>query len=177
MLVQYCKKEGLVVVNVVRKEEQAAVLRKLGAEHVVITAGEAWKAELESLIQKLNVKYAFDAVAGELSGTLLGLLPPGGTVWVYGGLAPEPVGGIHPIDLIYRRKRLLGWFLPTWLLGGGILAGLRRSVRTANTVRKHLTTVFASEFVDTTLKDLHADYCKLHKSGRTGAKLRVRPKA
>lgn len=65
-----------------------------------------WQAELEKLIREMKIKCAFDAIAGEMSGNLLTMLPPGGKVFVYGRLAPEAVGNIQPLDLIYRGKSL-----------------------------------------------------------------------
>lgn len=177
MMVKYCKQEGVRVVNLVRREEQAEVLRRLGAEHIVITGKDGWQSELEQLIKDLKIKCAFDAIAGDMTGTLLSMLPPGGSVWVYGRLAPEPVGQVQPLDLIYRGKKLQGWLLTAWLMKGGPLRALVRSIRTSAKVGKYLTSVFASDFQDTSLKDMHASYCALQERGRTGAKMRVRPHA
>merc|ERR1712217_615258 len=82
MMVKYCKQEGVTVVNLVRRDEQAEALRKLGSEYVIVTGKEGWQSELAKLIAQLRIKCAFDAIAGEMSGTLLSLLPPGGSVWV-----------------------------------------------------------------------------------------------
>merc|ERR1740129_2313195 len=172
MMVKYCKQEGVTLVNVVRRQEQVELLRSLGAEHIVSTGESDWQSKLTDLIKGLGIKHAFDAVAGDMSGTLLGLLPPGSTVWVYGRLAPEPVGNIQPLDLIYRGKRVEGFILTQWLIKGGMLTALLRSIRTAGQVRKHLKDTFASDFKDTSLESMRSDYSALHASGITGSKMR-----
>merc|ERR1719464_235199 len=44
MLVKYCRGLGVPLVNVVRREEQVAVLKGLGAEHIVNSSAETYKA-------------------------------------------------------------------------------------------------------------------------------------
>lgn len=175
MMVKYCKAEGMTLVNLVRRKEQVELLRGLGAEYVVSTSDEDWQSQLEQLIRDLQIKHVFDAIAGDMSGTLLTIMPPGSTVYVYGRLSDTPIGNIQPLDLIYRGKKLQGFLLTNWLTKGGMLQALRRSIRTSKLVGKHLKGIFSSEFKDTTLTGLHSDYCSFTASGVTGTKVRVRP--
>jgi len=178
MMVKYCKIIGVTVVNVVRREEQAKALREIGAEHVVVTgSGDEWKAELQKLIKDLQINYAFDAIAGDMSGTLLTMLPKKGCVWVYGRLASEPVGNIQPLDLIYRGKSLQGFLLTEWMLRGGVLKTIMRVSKTAKIVGKHWTAAFASDFKDTQMSTMHADYCASLEQGISGSKMRLRLRA
>ena len=78
------------MVNLVRKQEARTLLQSLGAEHVVLTTEEGWKEEVRQLVKMLNITVAFDAIAGEMTGTMMQLLPSGSTTLVYGGLS----GGI-----------------------------------------------------------------------------------
>ena len=41
-----------------------------------------------------RIYHAFDCISGEVPGKLMSLLPPGGTVWVYGRLAGKLVSWI-----------------------------------------------------------------------------------
>jgi len=175
MMVKYCKAEGVTLVNVVRRREQAELLRSLGAEHIVSTGDDDWQDQLAKLIQDLGIKFAFDALAGDMSGKLLTMLPPGSSVYVYGRLSNEPLGNVKPLDLIYRGKKLQGFLTTNWLMKGGALQAIRRGMRTSKLVGKHLKGIFASDFKDTTLADMHSDYCRLIDSGLTGTKVRVRP--
>ena len=41
--------EGVTIVNMVRKEEDKALLESLGAEYVVVTSRDGWQDELKKL--------------------------------------------------------------------------------------------------------------------------------
>lgn len=40
MLNKICKTEGITLLNIVRREEHANILKSEGAEHVIVTTGE-----------------------------------------------------------------------------------------------------------------------------------------
>jgi NADPH:quinone reductase-like Zn-dependent oxidoreductase len=63
MLNKYCKTLGIPLLNVVRKEEQAALLRSEGAEHVVVTKGD-WEASYNEAIKAHGFNVFFDALGG-----------------------------------------------------------------------------------------------------------------
>ena len=189
MLVKLCAQQGNVnLINVVRREEQAATLRELGAEHVVVTggagaAGGAWEAELKAKVRELKVTVAFDAVAGAMSGALLDALPPKtGVLFVYGRLSNEGCANVQPLDLIYRRKKLEGWLLPHWLSQGGTLGTLRRLRAATASVHPGLAPGSgwaASTFEDVTLDQVVARFKEMYASGGQGSgftnrKLRIR---
>ena len=75
MLVKLCAQEGITLINVVRREEQAEQLRALGADTVVVSGVDGWQGELRKLVKQHGISVAFDAVAGSMTGALLSLLP------------------------------------------------------------------------------------------------------
>ena len=123
MLVKLAKLEGAgdALLNVVRSEKQKAILEGLGATHVVVVADaktdEAGVAALKAKMAELKVTCAFDAVAGAMAGCLFTNLPPKATLYSYGRLSGD-IEGVAPVDLIYRGKKLEGFFLTAWLSGG-----------------------------------------------------------
>jgi NADPH:quinone reductase len=174
MLVKLCIQENVNLINVVRREEQAALLREIGAEHIIVTSVDGWEARLKALITELNIHIAFDAVAGEMSGKLLDLLPPKGLLVVYGKLSSEGCSGIQPLDLIYRKKMVEGFFLGAWVQGDVFLQRLRTA-----TALVHGGLVengwASSQFVDCSIDDMWTEFLKMWKeSGFTGKKLRIR---
>jgi NADPH:quinone reductase len=176
MLVKVAASEGIEIINVVRRDEQASLLKELGAKHVVVSAGESWKEELRAKVDELQATVAFDAVAGTSPSDLMEVLPEGGTVYVYGGLAGK-VQEIDPIDLIYKKKKLKGFFLTNWVTGdGNMLKSVYRMIPTGKKVNCGLKDGgwSSTQFKDTTMENVQKDLVELMKNGATGQKLRVR---
>ncbi|MEZ5955460.1 MAG: zinc-binding dehydrogenase [Hyphomonas sp.] len=69
MLVKICLKDGVPLVNIVRKEEQAALLRGLGATHIVNSTSPTFMEDLIQAIMETGATIGFDAIGG---GTLAG---------------------------------------------------------------------------------------------------------
>lgn len=175
MMVKLAKQEGMQVINVVRREEQAKLLKDLGAEHVVVTAEENWKETLKTKIDTLKATVAFDAVAGEGAGDILALLPNKGTYFIYGGLGGN-AGNINPTELIYNRKTMKGWFLVDWVsYGGNPFMGVPRMLMAGKKVNDGLANGWSkTQFKDTTLEKAQEDIVQLLESKATGQKLRIR---
>lgn len=178
MIVKLAPSEGVEVINVVRREEQAELLRKIGAKHVVVTGGsdeETWKAELKSKVDELGATVAFDAVAGKSTGDMMDALPKRGTVYVYGGLSGR-VENVDPMALIYHEKKIKGFLLTNWIKQGGMLSMGPRMYAASGKVNAGLKEGgwSASQFEDTTLDKAHADIVKLIDGSSTGQKLRIR---
>jgi len=121
MMVKLAKSQGVTIVNMVRKEEGRKVLEYLGAEHIVVTSREGWQDQLKVLIDKLNISVVFDAIAGDMTGTMMGLLPEKSSTVVYGGLASRTVSNLPVIEMIYGNKKMEAFFLRTWMMEGGFL--------------------------------------------------------
>jgi NADPH:quinone reductase-like Zn-dependent oxidoreductase len=103
------------LINIVRREAQAQMVRSLGAKHVLNSTSDGFVGELKLLCQRLNATATFEAVAGEMTGTVLNAVPPGSIVYVYGALSEEACGNIDPVELVFHDKTLTGFFLSNWL--------------------------------------------------------------
>ena len=64
MLNRVCLADGIELVNVVRRPEQADLLRELGARHVVDSSTESFMADLVEALTATGATMAFDAVGG-----------------------------------------------------------------------------------------------------------------
>ena len=129
MILRLAQESNYPLVNVVRRQAQVDLLHDLGADHVLNSSDPDFKVQLAETCTRLSVTVAFDAVAGEMTGTLLNAMPYGSTVYVYGALAPEPSGAISPLGLIFERKRVAGFFLSDWIQSRGTVSLLRTSKR------------------------------------------------
>ena len=177
MLVKLCKQEDITLINIVRREEQAETLRALGAEHIIVSSKDDWKTELDTLIKAHGVELAFDAIAGEMSGVLFDALPWKGSLFVYGRLSNEGCSGIQPLNLIYRQKKLEGFYLGSWLQSGDPVTMLMRIRNATACVHAGLTSSSgwaASQFDDCSIDEMWPKFLDMWKeSGFTNRKLRI----
>lgn len=121
ILLQLGQHQDLPIIHIVRRAEQAEYLRQLGAEHVIDSSRPVFEAELEYKCRDLNATLAFDAVGGELTTTLFEKMPPGSTIMVYGNLSETAVSNLDPLQLIFKNKRVQGFWLTEWINQGGWL--------------------------------------------------------
>jgi NADPH2:quinone reductase len=124
MLVRICAADGIGLVNIIRRPEQAQVLRDLGAAHVVDSSQPDFADRLTEAVRDTGATLAFDAIGGgSLASSILTAMEraqppltswtPYGTtvhkqVYIYGSLDFSPT-------VIDRRFGL------TWGVGGYLL--------------------------------------------------------
>lgn len=176
MMVKYCSQEKITLINIVRREEQKELLKSLGAQYVIVSDTPAWEDQLKELIKELNIRIAFDCVSGEMTGKLLSMLPSKSSLFVYGSLSGTPCSGIEPLDLIYRKKKVEGWLLPTWLLSGDPVTMMMRIRAATASVHSGLGKGgwAESQFDDCTMDTMIDRFRGLIADGFTGRKLRIR---
>ncbi|MEX0611356.1 MAG: zinc-binding dehydrogenase, partial [Pirellulales bacterium] len=117
------------LINIVRRDAQVELLKSLGARHVLNSSNEGFAEELTTLCERLRATAGFEAIAGDMTGTLHNAMPRGSTVYVYGALSEEPCGNIDPVQLIFQNKTITGFYLGVWLRRRGTLGVLRAANR------------------------------------------------
>ena len=125
MLNKICIKDGIGLVNIVRSKEQAEILKKIGAKHVVDSSAPSFLDDLTDALVETGATIAFDAIGGgKLAGDILNCMEIAinktakeysrygssvhKQVYVYGGL------DIRPIEL--PRGFGMAWGVGGWLL-------------------------------------------------------------
>lgn len=187
MLNRICRADGVPLVNIVRKPEQAVLLREQGAAYVCDSSNEHFFANLVAALKATGATLAFDAVGGgDLASQILNAMEAaltdpaapysryGTDVWkqvyVYGALDRRP------IEL--RRGFGFAWGVGGWLLTPflGSLA-LDDLVRLRTRVATELTTTFASHYTDeiTLTQALDLDTLRQYAKQATGQKYLVTP--
>lgn len=139
MLVRLCKREGLPLVSVVRRDEQARTLRDLGATHVVDSSTDGWRETLRHMARDVKASVAFEAVAGKLTGEIAAAMPHGSTIVVYGGLSETPCS-VDPRELIFRGVHVQGFWLADWFRTAGLPAVLEGGVAVQRRIRQEFAT-------------------------------------
>jgi NADPH2:quinone reductase len=114
MFIRLCEKEKITSINIVRNKNYIKDLKGIGADHVVSTDESNWEKNLETLARELNAKILFDCIGGNMPGKILAQLPKGSVMYNFGNLEIKNVG-IDSASLIFKDKKIQGWWLPNWL--------------------------------------------------------------
>ena len=156
MLVKLCQKDGIPLVNIVRKPEQEELLRSLGATYVLNSTSPSFETDLVEALTATSATLAFDATGG---GTLASQILNGmekaanatpaeysrygsnvhKQVYIYGALDTSPT--------VLTRNFGMAWGVGGWLLTPFIqTAGAETFARLRARVAAELTTTFASSY-------------------------------
>lgn len=125
MLNRICLKDGVALVNIVRRAEQEALLRGLGAKHVCSTASPTFAEDLTAALAETGATIAFDATGGgRLAGQILACMEAAlnrtakeysrygssthKQVYLYGSLDTSPTE--------FSRSFGMAWGIGGWLL-------------------------------------------------------------
>ena len=122
LVLQLAQQYRFKTINVIRRRDQEAIIRKLGGNEVICTADEDLRTRLQELTAGKGVERAIDCVAGELGAEIARDLAPAGTMLVYGALSShrqtDPAKFTMPLfapRLIYSTATVRGWWLPRWV--------------------------------------------------------------
>ncbi|MGZ6035645.1 MAG: NADH oxidase [Myxococcaceae bacterium] len=187
MMVRLCQAEGVPLVNVVRRPEQAETLSALGATHVCDSSQPSFRADLAAAIAETQATLAFDAIGGgTLASDILeameasaARLQPGfrryGTtvhkqVYIYGSLDPGPTQ--------LKRTYGLAWGAGGWLVTTVLeRLGAEETARLRARAAAEVTTTFASHYAkEVSLAEmLRPEEISVYGRPATGSKYLVRP--
>ncbi len=156
MLNKICLKDGIGLVNIVRSEEQAGILRKTGAKHVVDSTAASFMNDLTNALVETGATIAFDAIGG---GKLAGQILTGMETAInktakvysrYGSSVHKQVYIYGGLDL--RPTELNRGFGMAWDVGGWLLTPFLQKIGPADGARlrqrvvDELKTTFASHY-------------------------------
>lgn len=188
MLNRICIADGIPLVNIVRSEAQAAILREIGAKYIVDSSAADFRDKLTDAIAETGATLAFDAIGGgKLANTILHAMEAAANrtateysrygsstfkqVYIYGAL------DLSPTTFSARSFGL------TWALGGFLLtpfmakAGMETVGRMRKRVVDELTTTFKSHYSHeiSLTEALNVDTAQAYNAKRTGEKYLIKP--
>ncbi|MCP5282310.1 MAG: zinc-binding dehydrogenase [Rhodoferax sp.] len=187
MLNRICLKDGIALVNIVRKPEQAALLRAQGATHVCVITSPDFMAELTDALAETGATIAFDAIGGgKLAGQILTCMEAAinrsakeysrygsavhKQVYLYGMLDPAPTE--------FSRSFGMAWGMGGWLLFPFLQKiGSAEAQKLRERVAAELKTTFASHYSRTVslAEALTLDAIAVYGQRSTGAKVLIDP--
>jgi NADPH2:quinone reductase len=187
MLNKICIKDGIGLVNIVRKAEQEELLRKLGAKYVCNSSSSSFMQDLTKALTETGATIAFDAIGGgKLASQILSCMEAaavskmteysryGSTtfkqVYIYGGLDRGPTELTRNFGFSWS---LSGWLLTPFLQKIGFPAAQKLRER----VVAELKTTFASHYSKTIslTEALQLDTLKAYSKFGTGEKYLINP--
>ena len=156
MLNRICLEDKIALVNIVRSDPQAELLKSLGAAHVCNSSSPTFVKDLIAALTATGATIAFDAIGGgKLAGTILMCMEAAilakatqysrygsathKQVYVYGGL------GVGPIEL--NRNFGMAWGVGGWLVTPFLQKiGPAAVLQLKQRVAAELKTTFASRY-------------------------------
>jgi NADPH2:quinone reductase len=187
MLNRICLKDGIGLVNIVRRPEQAALLKGMGAKHVCDASAPAFMEDLTQALVDTGATIAFDATGGgRLAGQILTCMEAalnrtateysryGSTthkqVYIYGGLDTGPTEIIRNFGFAWGMG---GWLLFPFLqrIGAEAAKALRQRVAA------ELKTTFASSYTKeiSLAEALQLEAIAVYGQRATGTKYLINP--
>lgn len=187
MLNKICQKDGIDLVNIVRSEEQVALLRGLGAKYVCNSTSPSFMDDLTAALIATGATIAFDATGGgKIQGQILTAMEVmavkamkeysryGSTthkqVYVYGRLESKPIEFSPTFGMAWGMG---GWLLFPFLQKIGQADAARLRAR----VVAELKTTFASHYskVISLQEVLELDNLHAYAKRATGTKYLINP--
>ncbi len=187
MLVRISQADGVELVNIVRKEEQVALLSDMGAKYVVDSSSDNFMAELTDAIHATSATLAFDATGGgTLASNILACMESAaartpGAYSIYGSVKHKQVylyGNLDTSATVLQRAYGMAWGVGGWLLPNFLAkAGMEVSMRLRARVAKELKTTFASRYTNelSLAEALDADTVRQYYAKHTGEKFLICP--
>ena len=187
MLNKICLKDGIGLVNIVRKAEQAEILHKIGAKHVVDSSSSTFMSDLTNALAETGATIAFDAIGGgKLPGQILTCMEAAinreakvysrygsnvhKQVYLYGMLDPGPTELNRAFGMAWG---IGGWLVTPFLMK--ISADDRQRLR--ERVASELKTTFASHYtqVVSLAEALQLSHLAVYGKRATGEKYLINP--
>ena len=188
MLNKICLKDGIGLVNIVRSQQQADLLRKIGARHVVDSSGPGFMQDLTQALADTGATIAFDAIGGgKLAGQILTAMEAAinrtsktaysrygsnvhKQVYIYGSLDTRPVEINRAFGMAWGVG---GWLLFPFLMKIGPVDGQKLRER----VVSELKTTFASHYtkVVSLQEALELSNLAVYAKRATGEKFLINP--
>jgi NADPH2:quinone reductase len=187
MLNKVCLKDGIGLVNIVRKPEHETLLRELGAKYVCNSTSLTFMDDLTNALAETGATLAFDAIGGgKLAGQILMAMEVAANRNAkeynrYGSTVHKQVyiyGSLDRVATEFTRGFGMSWGMGGWLLFPFLQkVGVAEVERLKQRVASGLKTTFASHYTRevSMVEALQLDAIATYSKASTGEKYLVNP--
>ncbi len=166
MVNSLARKEGIQIVNVVRRDAQVDLLKDQGADIILNSTEAEFEQQLHDVCRQTNTRLAFDAVAGKLTNQLLKAMPQNSQVTVFSALSQLAVQA-SPALLIFENKKIDNFWLGPWISKQNIVKLIQLWKRAQKQIPGHLKSDIRKIYPMQEAKEAIRDYT----SQMTGGKI------
>ncbi|MEZ5810314.1 MAG: zinc-binding dehydrogenase [Rhizobiaceae bacterium] len=115
LMMGVARDEGFRPIAIVRRNDQAEILRAAGATHVLNSEAADFDERLAEVMRSEKPRIFLDAVAGPLSAKIFDRMPNRARWIIYGKLDAAVMPVLQPGQMIFMRKRIEGFWLTAWM--------------------------------------------------------------
>jgi len=187
MLNRICAKDGIALVNIVRKQEQVDLLKAMGAKYVCDSSAPTFLQDLTDALAETGATIAFDATGGgKLGGQILGCMEAAinrtakeysrygsathKQVYLYGGLDMRPTEFVRNFGMAWGMG---GWLLFPFLNKIGPAAAEVLKQRVASELKTTFASHYSKEISLAEVLDL--EMIAVYNQRATGTKYLINP--
>ncbi len=116
LMISAAKDEGYRAIALVRRNEQIAPLKELGAAHVINTEADDFIGAFAALSREEKPRIFLDAVANQTSAQVFNAMGRKSRWVIYGKLDEELPTILEPGQMIFMEKKIEGFWLTRWMM-------------------------------------------------------------
>lgn len=115
LMIGAAKEEGYRPIAIVRRDDQIALLKALGAAEALNAEAPGFRAQIKDVFAEEKPRIFLDAVTGPLAATIFHAMGKGARWIIYGRLDPSDTTIREPGQFIFQDKRIEGFWLTQWM--------------------------------------------------------------
>ncbi|WP_095084618.1 zinc-binding dehydrogenase [Mesorhizobium sophorae] len=115
LIIGLAREAGFRPIVTVRRDDQIAPLKELGAAYVLNEKAPDFKKVLHEVMKAEQPRIFLDAVTGPLASAIFDVMPKRSRWIIYGRLDPEATIIREPGQLIFQHKHIEGFWLSEWM--------------------------------------------------------------
>ena len=160
------RSKGIQIINVVRRDGQVDLLKAQGAKIVLNSYDDRFEEDLQNVCQQHDIRLAFDAVSGPMTGQLIKAMPPNSKVTVFSAMSRQAVQA-SPGLMIFENKAIDTFWLGPYISKQGIMKTMRLWKRAQQMIPGHLKSEVRKIYPLNEVKEAIRDY----RNQMTGGKI------